>query len=124
MVRHEAYRTRKYDAKIDPDAIRSRFLAHKDTMLEQVEAKFAELVLIETKAKMVCEEAGVPTYQIPAYLNFARQCYRISKQFTQATQINETYFRYSTWLNRGLNATILSDIARLCGVDLTEYPAP
>ena len=121
LVRHETYRTRKYEGKIDPEAIRLRITALKDMMVEQVEAKFAELALVERKAKQVCEAAGVPTYQIPAYLNFARQCYRIGKNFSQTTQLNEVYFRYSTWVSRGLTASILADIAQLCGVDITDY---
>jgi len=124
MVRDEAYRTRKYEAKMDATSISQRFRDHKDTMVEQVEARFAELVLVEEKAKSVCEAAGVSTRDIPFYLNFARQCYRIGKQFSQATRINEVYYRYQYWLNQGLNAAILTDLAELCGVALADYPAP
>jgi len=124
MVRSETYRTRKYEAKIDDTSIAQRFRDQKEDMVEQVGARFAELVLIEEKCKQVCEAAGVSVIQIPFYLNFARQCYRIGKQFDGATQINETYYRYQYWLNQGLSSTILTDIAEMCGVDLAAYPAP
>jgi len=124
MVRDEAYRTRKYEAKMDPTSISQRFRDEKDTMVEQVEARFAELVLIEEKAKATCEAAGVSTRDIPFYLNFARQCYRIGKQFSQATRVNEVYYRYQYWLNQGLSSVILTDIAEQCGVALSDYPAP
>jgi len=124
MVRDEAYRTRKYEAKMDATSISQRFRDEKDTMVEQVEARFAELVLVEEKAKARVEAAGVSTRDIPFYLNFARQCYRIAKQFSQATQINEVYYRYQYWLNQGLNAAILTDLAEMCGVALGDYPAP
>ena len=124
MVRSETYRTRKYEAKIDDTSIAQRFRDQKPDMVEQVSARFAELVLIETKAKAVCEAAGVSVIQIPFYLNFARQCYRIAKQFSQATQINECYYRYEYWLNQGLNAAILTSIAEMCGVTIGDYPKP
>jgi hypothetical protein len=123
MVRDEAYRTRKYEAKMDATSISQRFRDEKDSMVEQAGARFAELVLVEEKAKSVAEAAGVPTKDIPFYLNFARQCYRIGKQFSQATRVNEVYYRYEYWLNQGMDSAILTDIASLCGVDLTAYPA-
>ena len=124
MVRSETYRTRKYEAKIDDTSIAQRFRDQKPDMVEQVSARFAELVLIEEKAKAVCEAAGVSVIQIPFYLNFARQCYRIAKQFSQATQTNECYYRYEYWLNQGLDATILASIAEMCGVTIADYPKP
>ena len=121
MVRSEVYRGRKYEAKIHADVIRARILAHKPDMVEQMIAISAELVLIESKAKQVCETAGVATMLIPAYLNFARECYRIGKNFSGRTQINEVYYMYSKWVSRGLTGTILADLAAMCGVDIADY---
>lgn len=120
-MRQAVFRTRKYESKMDPDAIRSRFLAQKDSMVEQEEAIFAEIVEVERKAKRVCEAAGLPSMVIPAYLNFARQCYKYSKNFSQTTQLNEVYHWYVHWSSRGFNATVLASIAELCGVDIAEY---
>ncbi|GAJ05632.1 unnamed protein product, partial [marine sediment metagenome] len=89
--------------------------------VEQVEAKFAELAEVERKAKRVVETAGESVHLIHAYLNFARQCYRISQMFSGTTQLNEVYYRYQTWANRGLDEDILTDIAELCGIDITAY---
>ena len=120
-MRSAIMRTRKYEAKMDPDAIRSRFLAHKDSMVEQEEAIFAEITEVERKAKVVCEQAGIASMSIPAYLNFARQCYKYSKNFSQTTQINEVYLWYTHWASRGFNPTVLAEVATLCGVNITEY---
>lgn len=120
-MRHPAYRLRKYEAKIDPDAIRSRFAAHKATMVEQEEAIFGELVLVESKAKVVCEAAGIPTIAIPAYLNFARQCWKFFKKFSQLTRTQEVQYWWNHWTARGLNGTVLAQIAALCGVTITGY---
>lgn len=120
-MRHPAYRLRKYDAKMDPDAIRTRFLNHRDTMVEQEEAIFGELVLVESKAKSVCEAAGIPSISIPGYLNFARQCWKFFKKFSQTTRTNEVTYWFNHWVSRGLNATVLADIAELCGVTIAGY---
>lgn len=109
---------------MDPTSIAQRFADHKDSMVEQVEAKFAELAEVERKAKRVCETAGVVTSHLPFYLDFARQCYRISQKFSGATQINEVYFRYQYWISQGYTAAVLTDIAELCGVNVGAYPAP
>lgn len=120
-MRPATYRTRKYEAKMDPDSIRQRFMDHKDTMVEQEEAVFGELVLIESKAKDVCEAAGIASISIPPYLNFARQCWKYFKKFSQTTRTNEVTFWFNHWVSRGLNATVLASIASLCGVTIAGY---
>jgi len=120
-LRHPAYRLRKYDAKIDPDAIKLRFAAHRDAMVEQEEAIFGELSLIESKAKVVCEAAGIVTMNIPAYLNFARQCYRLFKKFSQVSRQNETQNWFNMWVARGYNPTVLAQVAELCGIAIPGY---
>ena len=123
MTRHPVFRTRKYDAKMDATVISSRFAAQRDGMVEQEASMFAELSEVERKAKIILEEAGVSVVQIPMYFDFARQCYKIGKKHLEATRVNEVYYKYLVWLNRGLNNTLLTKIATLCGTDLTAYPA-
>jgi len=123
MTRHPVFRTRKYDLKMDATVISSRFAAQRDGMVEQEASMFAELSEVERKAKIILEEAGVSVVQTPMYLDFARQCYKIGKKHLEATRINEVYYKYLVWLNRGLNNTLLTKIATLCGTDLTAYPA-
>jgi len=123
LTRHPVFRARKYDAKMDATVIGSRFAAQRDSMVEQEQAMFAELSEVERKAKIILEEAGVSVVQIPMYLDFARQCYKIGKKHLEATRTNEVYYKYLVWLNRGLNATLLSNIATLCGSSIAAYPA-
>ena len=106
---------------MDPDSIRQRFLDHKDTMVEQEEAIFGEIVLVESKAKSVCEAAGIASINIPGYLNFARQCWKYFKKFSQTTRTNEVTFCFNHWVSRGLTASVLADIAALCGVTIAGY---
>lgn len=121
-MRPSVFRLRKYEAKMDPDSIKQRFLDHKDSMVEQEEGYFAELVLIESKCKAVCEAAGVPTIMLPWYLDFARQCWKYFKKFSQVTRTNELTYWFNHWVSRGLNGTILANVAELCGVRIPGYP--
>lgn len=120
-MRSATQRSRKYEAKMDPDSIRQRFADHRDSMIEQEQAIFGELVLVEGKAKSVCEAAGIPTIMIPAYLNFARQCWKFFKKFSQTTRTNEVTYWFNHWVSRGLTASVLADITELCGVTMAGY---
>lgn len=120
-MKHPAYRTRKYDAKMNPDSIRQRFADQKATMVEQEEALFAELALIEEKAQTVCMDAGIVTGQIPQYLNFARKCYKMAKKFKSVTKDNAVNVWFNKFVAEGLNATVLAGIAALCGTTIAGY---
>jgi len=106
---------------MDPDSIRQRFADQKDTMVEQEEAFFAELALVEEKAKAVCEAAGIASITIPGYLNFARQCWKFFKKFSSVTRQNEVEYWWSHWKSRGLDGTVLASISELCGVTIPGY---
>jgi len=118
----DAYnRLQKYATKMDPDSIKQRFTDHRDNMINQEESIFGELVLIEAKAKAMLEAAGISTIQIPFYLDFARQCWKYFKKFSQATRTQEVNYWWTHWVSRGLNGTVLASIAELCGVTITGY---
>jgi hypothetical protein len=108
---------------MDSTVIAARFAAQRDGMVEQEASMFAELSEVERKAKIVLEEQGVSVVQIPMYLDFARQCYKIGKNHLEATRTNEVYYKYLVWLNRGLNGAVLTSIAALCGSSISAYPA-
>lgn len=56
-MRHPAYRLRKYDAKMDPDAIRTRFLNHRDT-INQSAFTCAQRVLWWLCPFKICRSTG------------------------------------------------------------------
>jgi len=120
-MRSPYFRLRKYDAKVNADSIRQRFLDHKDSMVEQEEAIFGELVLIESKAKAVLEADGITTIEIPFYLDFARQCYKYFKKFSQTTRTNEVQNWFNHWQSRGLVGAELAKVAALCGITIPGY---
>jgi len=121
MVRHPAFRLRKYDAKMVGDVIKARIDAQRDTMVEQEEAVFGELSLMEAKAKAILERDGIATIFIPQYLNFVRECYRLFKRFSQVSRTNEAQILFNKWVSRGLNGVELERIAELCGIHITVY---
>jgi len=117
MVRSEVYRARKHAAKIDPDAIRSRFAALKADIAEQMTQRQAELVSLETDLKtMILEPAGVPTIFIPQYLNVGRQLFSLSGRFTGVTFANEAQVIAEKWVHRGLDKGIVNKILEYFGV--------
>jgi len=121
MVRDASRRKQKYEAKIDADVMRSRILAHKSAMVEQMEAKTADLATLEAEVKRVVEAQTTPIYThlIPAYLNVGRQLYKLQKNFSGTTYTAEAKIVLDKWKAKGLTQYVLTAIAKLFGV---TYP--
>jgi hypothetical protein len=119
MVRSQTYRQKKYEVKIDADVIRSRFAGLKPIMVEQTAAKFTDLAANETNVKAVIEPLGIPTIQIPFYLNYARELYSLTQRFSGKTLENEAKLLGSKWKARGLAEDTLIKIAAQFGITLT-----
>jgi hypothetical protein len=121
MVREASRRKQKYSAKIDADVVRSRILAFKSSMVEQMEAKTAELATLESNVKAVLEAQTTTIYSafVPQYLNVGRELYRLSQKFGGTTFQAEAKLVLDKWKGRGLNPAVLADIAALFGV---TYP--
>lgn len=111
MVRDATYRTSKYAAKIVGDVIKNRFDALRDSMVEQVTNRFADLVSAEQATKNLLVGWGVPTVQVPFYLSFARQCYKITQKHAGDIAKDEICIRYNSWVSRGLEPYYLQRIA-------------
>jgi len=117
MVRDAARRKQKYEAKIDADVMRSRILAHKTAMVEQMESATAELATLEAEVKRVVEGMTTPVYThlIPAYLNVGRQLYKLQKSFSGVTYSSECKVVLDKWKAKGLAVYVLKEIAKLFG---------
>jgi len=121
MVRSALLRRQKYESKIDADVSRTRILALKSGMVSQMEAATADLATLEAEVKRVIEgqTTAIFGYQIPAYLNVARELFRLSRKFTGTTFASEAEVVLAKWDARGLEVWALSEIAALFGV---SYP--
>jgi hypothetical protein len=81
-------------------------------MLKRYEAAVASLCEMETKARQTLNAAGVHTIFYVAYLNYARQLYKLSRQkgisgesFAMGAQV-----LLDKWFARGLNPDVLAAI--------------
>jgi hypothetical protein len=81
-------------------------------MLKRYEAAVASLCEMEVKARQTLNAAGVHTIFYVAYLNYARQLYKLSRQqgisgesFAMGAQV-----LLDKWSARGLDSTILARI--------------
>jgi len=116
MVKSEVYRARKFQAKIDPEALRLRITAYKDDMAEQQLQRQAELVSLEKDIKGIVETEGVPTILVPQYLNVGRQLWSLSGRFSGTTFQNEATTTAKKWVDRGLSKDIVNKILAYFGV--------
>ena len=81
-------------------------------MLKHYEAAVASLCEMETKTRQTLNAAGVHTIFYVAYLNYARQLYKLSRQqgisgesFALGAQV-----LLDKWSARGLDSTVLARI--------------
>jgi len=124
MVRDEVYRRKKYMAKVTGDAAKLRFDALKETMDEQIQARFAELATLETEIKRdILEPEGVSSIFIPQYLNVARQLYKLVQKFSGETLKNEAHVVLNKWFERGLKPDLLNAIAAKFGIPPKTFPS-
>jgi len=116
MVRSDTYRKKKYEAKVTGDIVKARFDALKEVMQEQVNDQFTNLVQLETQVGAILDNHGVPPNLRPAYINVAREVYRLARKFSGQTLKNEACIVRDKWIARGLDATIVDEILELFGI--------
>jgi len=121
MVRSSEYRLRKHTAKVTSAAVRSRIEALRDSMIEQEDSIFAQMEALEKKVQPILLNAGVQSYAFPAYYAFARKLEFKKQRFGGVSLDIEVQIAYEYWKARGLDATVLQDIATALG---TPVPKP
>jgi hypothetical protein len=121
LVRPQVYRIKKYQGKVTGDVVKARFDALKDTMAEQQEVRFSDLVNLENTVKGIVEPQGEPTILIPHYLNFGRELYSLTSRFSGTTLDNEALLVYNKWKARGLKTDILKAIGSAFGLDTSTW---
>jgi len=122
-VRDEKYRRAKYEAKVDPDVVKARIAALKESMVEQTTSKFVDLVQMENSVKSYLESLtgadAVKVIEIPFYLNCARELWKAKQKFTGETLKAKADIIINKWAANGLKKTTLQGIADLLGVPYT-----
>ena len=122
MVKSSSRRNLHYEKKIDGDVQNYRITAQKPLMVEQINFRYAEQFLNESKVKSYLEAIGFYGIEQHHYMNYAQELYSLSNAFSQVTLRMEAEIKASKWLRRGLQATHLIAIARLFGITLAAWP--
>jgi len=118
MVRDSRLRKEKWNAKIDPNVIGKLWQNVKPIAFEEVSTGLDLLANYENKAKKIIEKRGVPIFLHPQYINYARELGELSKNFTGDTLNSEASNIAQKWYMRGLDPSILKDIAKEFGIDI------
>ena len=81
-------------------------------MLKRYEAAVASLCEMEVKARQTLNTAGIHTIFYVAYLNYARQLYKLSRQqgISGESFALQAQVLLDKWSNRGLDAAVLARI--------------
>lgn len=118
MVKTAKRRSDHYDAKLQDDVWNFRITTEKDFMVEQAHVRYAQQFYLESKVKDYLEHIGFYGIQQHHYMNFAQECWALSRAFSGTTLRMEVEIKASKWLRRNLNVTHLIRIARMFGVNL------
>ena len=122
MRRDAQRRLAKYTANVNPERLKINLTAVKPLMVESQAGYFLKMATIEEKTKNLIENEGIPVYNIPNYLFFAREIYRISHTFNGLTLSNSGQERLVKWVSRGLDENLLIRVAAIQGVVLNNLP--
>lgn len=122
MVRSAETRKEKYNAKLRGAVWNARYTALKDMMVEQVNAQYPIQVFYEEKIKAYLEGIGMYTIMQHHYMNYGYELWRLSRMFTGQTLRMEAIEIANKWLRRNLDATHLTELAKLFGINLTGWP--
>jgi len=124
MVREASRRGKKYEAKVDAEVLSRQTTALKPLMVKGQAEYFPAITSLEEKVKKLVEAEGVTTLEVRDYLNFGREIYELSRKFSQTTLQAEAQLRVNKWVSRGLDGSLLVQIAQLEGVTPSAPPTP
>jgi hypothetical protein len=122
LVKPADRRSAKYNAKFDAGVIALRWPAVKSDAQSAFGVHAAALTQMEETVKNYLSgvSPAVAATDIPAYLAFARQIYKLTSKYigttTSSTLGIEVATKGHAWRLRGKSATVLAGIATLFGV--------
>ncbi len=103
-------RLNNWTIKTETEKVKQILDDRRPDMLKRYEAAVASLCEMEVKARQTLNAAGVHTIMYVAYLNYARQLYKLSRQ----KGISGESFALSAevllqkWADRGLDPAVLA----------------
>ena len=105
-------RRMNWQIKTEPGKVKQILDDMRPDMLKRYEAAVASLCEMETKARQTLNAAGVHTIFYVAYLSYARQLYKLSRQqgISGESFALQAQVLLEKWANRGLDAAVLGRI--------------
>jgi hypothetical protein len=105
-------RPMNWQIKTEPGKVKAILDDRRPDMLKRYEAAVAGLCEMETKARQTLNAAGVHTIFYVAYLNYARQLYKLSRQqgISGESFALQAQVLLDKWANRGLDPAVLARI--------------
>lgn len=116
MVRSAEIRKKTWDVKTEPATVGAIYARRKADMLESVQSYFSQIARIEAAAKRILERLGVAAQDVASYLFFARETWKLQKNFMPPTFWREVYRNMGVWSDRGLDPRILRELLVIFGV--------
>ncbi len=106
-----AKRIANWNVKYNTERIKATLDEKRPAMLASVTAVYPLITAMELQVKQVCDSTGVPTIQLPFYLNFGRELWALSrKEISGETLAMEAANLITKWVGRGLTQAVLQSI--------------
>jgi hypothetical protein len=105
-----AERVAKWDRRYTGEGVKAIIDKEKELMRENNVASTTSLVEAENASRQVLNGIGVPTIDVPDYLNFARQIWRLKNLFAGETLQMEVQVALDKWVARGMVQSALEAI--------------
>jgi len=121
MVRAASVRITKYDKKFDPTVVSTRFTAVRDLAIQEYTVAAADLASMEELVKNTIQDLVSNPLEIPQYLDFARELWRLTQKHSGKILVSEANISMAKWTARGLSKDVLQKIYDLFGISGVVY---
>ena len=104
-------RVDNWDEKYNIERISAVLTGKRPKMLQRVTSVTPLIAAMELQVKQVCDGAGVRTIQLPFYLCFGREVWKLIRaEISGETLAMEVAVLVTKWTTRGLTAAVLQGI--------------
>jgi hypothetical protein len=104
-------RINKWNAKFNTERIKATLDEMRPAMLQNVQAVFPQIAMMEGQVKQTCDASGVSTIQYPFYLCFGRELWSLGrKEISGESAAQAAAVLVAKWTARGLAAPVLQAI--------------